>query len=77
MSAGERINLSGRYRSGNGHTLQVQRFENGWSDFPVTATVNGGQYATWVITSQTGKNRFRVVDTSTGRASRPVTVRIG
>ena len=74
----ERIDLTGAYRGGEGAILQVQRFEGGsWQDFPVTVSVSGGTFATYVQTGQPGKNRFRVVDPDTGRASRPVTVRVG
>lgn len=73
-STSERIYLRGSYPGGNGTTLQVQRFEGGWSDFPVSATVRGGSFETWVQSGQGGRNRFRVVDRSTGRASQPVSV---
>ena len=73
-STGERIYLRGTYREGNGTTLQVQRFEGGWRDFPVSATVRGGAFETYVQSGQEGRNRFRVVDASTGRTSGPVTV---
>lgn len=76
VSPGERINLTGVYPTGEGATLQVQRFEGGWSDFPVTATVRGGTFTTWVVTSRTGPQRFRVADTGSGRASNPVRVAI-
>lgn len=72
-----RIHLAGRYRGHNGARLVVQRFERGhWARFPVTATVRGGRFRTWVASGQRGKNRFRVVDTRSRRASDPVTVRI-
>lgn len=70
----QRIYLRGTYRGGNGTTLQVQRLEGGWRDFPVSATVRGGAFETYVQSGQEGRNRFRVVDASTGRASAPVTV---
>jgi hypothetical protein len=73
----ERIYLSGRYPGQDGSTLQVQRFEGGWTNFPVTTSVSGGRYSTYVQTGNTGRNRFRMLDTSTGRASNPVTVTIG
>lgn len=72
----DRIDLTGRYRAANGTTLQVQRFEDGWSDFPTSATVNGGSFATYVQTGQSGPNRFRVIDESSGRTSNPVTVTV-
>lgn len=70
----ERIYLRGTYRGAGGTTLQVQRFQGGWGDFPVSATVRGGTFETYVQSGQEGPNRFRVVDASTGRASAPVTV---
>lgn len=70
----QRIYLRGSYAGGNGSTLTVQRFEGGWSAFPVTASVSGGTFETWVESGQEGANRFRVVDRSSGRASNPVTV---
>jgi hypothetical protein len=76
---GERINLTGVYRRGESATLQVQRFEGGsWGPFAdVTASVSGGTFETYVLTSRTGVNRFRVVDLGSGRASNPVRVRVG
>jgi len=72
----ERINLTGRYRGGNGASLQVQRFEHGWSDFPTVTTVHGRRFATYVMSGHTGRNRFRVVDEATGRHSNAVSVTI-
>lgn len=77
VSPGERINLTGVYAAGEGAMLQVQRFENGWTDFPVNASVSGGIFNTYVITSRTGQARFRVIDHALNRASNPVTVRVG
>lgn len=77
VAPGERINLTGVFPTGEGAQLQVQRFEGGWSNFPVTATVRGGTFETYVLTSRTGKQRFRVVDMATGRASNPVSVTVG
>ena len=76
VSAMERINLTGRYPRGNGASLQVQRKEAGWEDFPTSATVRDGGFSTYVLTGRSGKNSFRVVDKSNGRASNPVTVTI-
>ena len=76
VSPGERINLTGVYQSGEGAVLQVQRFENGWTDFPVSANVSGGIYNTYVLTSRTGRARFRVIDHALNRASNPVTVTV-
>ncbi|NYD40299.1 hypothetical protein [Nocardioides panaciterrulae] len=74
----QQIDLTGVYPGGEGAILQVQRFTNGaWQDFPVTVSVSNQTFSTYVQTSQTGQNRFRVVDTDSGRASNPVRVQIG
>lgn len=78
VSPMQRIDLTGTYPGGEGATLQVQRFEGGWSAFAdVTATVRDQTFATYVMTGRTGMNRFRVVDSSSGKSSNPVRVRIG
>jgi hypothetical protein len=78
VGAGERINFNGVYRGGEGATLQIQRREGGsWTDFPVTATVRGGSFSTWIETSRTGESAFRVFDPSLERSSNVVTVTIG
>ncbi len=78
VKPGQRINLTGVYRGAEGTTLQVQRNDgSGWHDFPVTVRVGGGVFHTWVITSHTGENRFRVVDTSSGKKSNAVRITIG
>lgn len=78
VSAMERIDLTGVYPGGEGAILQVQRFEGGsWRDFPVTVSVSGATFATYVQTGQSGETRFRVKDTDTGRTSNPVSVRVG
>ena len=74
---GERINFTGVYARGEGRSLQVQRFEGGWQDFPVSASVSGGQFNTYLTTSRTGMTRFRVLDKTSGKASNAVRVRIG
>ena len=58
----ERINLTGVYQGGEGARLQVQRFENGWVDFPVSTSVSGGSFTTYIYTGRSGANRFRVID---------------
>lgn len=73
---GERITLTGVYPAGEGATLQVQRFEGSWTDFPVSVTVRGGLFSTYILTSRTGEARFRVADKALGRSSNPVTVTI-
>lgn len=78
VAAMQRIDLSGSHPSGDGAILQVQRLENGtWADFPVTVSVSGGTFSTYVMTGRPGETKFRVVDTDTGKKSNPVTVTIG
>lgn len=78
VAAMERIYLTGTYPGGEGASLQVQRFENGgWTDFPTSTSVSGGTFSTYVMTGQAGANKFRVVDSGRGKASNPVTVRVG
>ena len=77
VAAGQQINFSGSYGR-EGASLQIQRQSGGgWSDFPVSATVGGGSFDTWITTSQTGTAQFRVVDEATGAVSNTVTVTIG
>jgi len=74
----QNIDLTGVYTGGEGAILQVQRFENGaWSDFPVTVSVSNETFTTYVQTGQPGVNRFRVVDTDSGKPSNEVKVTIG
>jgi len=73
----ERINLTGTYRRGEGARLQVQRFQGGWSDFPVTVSVSGGLFNTYVYTGRSGPQRFRVLDLASGRKSNEVRVTVG
>lgn len=78
VSPMQQIDLTGTYPGGEGAILQVQRFENGaWSDFPVTMSVSGGTFATYVQTSQVGANKFRVIDTDTQVTSNELTVTVG
>lgn len=73
----EQIDLTGVYPGGEGAILQVQRLEGGkWEDFPVTVSVSNETFATYIQTSQTGVNRFRVIDTDTRRTSNEVRVTI-
>jgi hypothetical protein len=77
VGPGERIDLSGFYGR-EGASLQVQRQQgSAWTDFPVSTTVGGGSFDTWIVTGQTGTAQFRVIDTATGTFSNPVTVTIG
>lgn len=75
----EQIDLTGVYPGGEGAILQVEIFTGGaWSDFAqVTASVANETFATYVQTGQVGQQRFRVVDTSTGKASNPVRITVG
>lgn len=78
VSPMQQINLTGTYQSGEGAILQVQRLEAGsWTDFPVTMSVSGGTFATYVLTARTGANKFRVVDTDSDAVSNEVTVTVG
>ena len=78
VSPMQQIDLTGTYATGEGAILQVQRFENGeWSDFPVTASVSGQTFGTYVQTSRPGPNKFRVIDTDTQVTSNEVTVTVG
>ncbi|MFC6287314.1 hypothetical protein ACFP3Q_08305 [Nocardioides sp. GCM10027113] len=74
----QQIDLTGVYQGGEGAVLQVQRYTGGaWKDFPVTVSVSDATFSTYVQTSQPGVNRFRVVDTDSGRKSNEVRIRIG
>ena len=77
VSPNGRINLTGVYQGGEGARLQVQRFENGWVDFPVSTSVSGGAFSTYIYTGRSGPNRFRVVDKEADRFSNPVRVVVG
>lgn len=73
-----RIDLVGKFPGSEGAVLQVQRKSgNSWSDFPVTATVNGGQFSTYIQTGRSGKNVFRMADTDSNKVSNTVAVSIG
>ncbi|HEX6876967.1 MAG TPA: hypothetical protein VF165_15010 [Nocardioidaceae bacterium] len=73
----EQIYLSGTYPGGEGATLQVQRLEGGsWNNFPTSASVSGGTFSTYVMTGQQGDNKFRVVDTDSGKKSNDVNVTV-
>lgn len=78
VGAMQQIDLSGTYVQGGGAILQVQRFEGGaWSNFPVTVSVDGESFGTYVMTGQTGENKFRVVDSQSGLESNEVVVQVG
>ena len=76
----QRVNLTGTYAgAAPGTSLQVQRRQGTtWTNFStVTASVNGGQFSTWIETGQPGPNRFRMFDAGAGKASNIVVVQIG
>lgn len=74
----ERLYLTGTYAEGEGSVLRVEQFEAGaWSEFPVTASVSGGQFSTYIQAGALGLNRFRVVDSDSGEASNEIRVQIG
>ena len=78
VAPGERINFNGTYPGGDGSTLQVQRLDGSvWSDFPVSASVSGGSFGTWILTSRTGATKFRMYDAGADKKSNVVTVQIG
>jgi hypothetical protein len=71
----ERLNVTGTYAGHDNVSLQVQRREGGvWADFPTTATVNMGTFETYVKTSHSGPNRFRVYDPAEDKASNVITI---
>jgi hypothetical protein len=73
----QQIYLSGTYPGGEGRTLQVQRLESGsWNNFPTSASVSGGTFSTYVMTGQHGDNKFRVLDTDSGKKSNTVNVTV-
>ena len=74
----QQIDLSGSYPGGDGAILQVQRFEGGsWVDFPVTMSVTGDSFDTFILTGHTGVNRIRVIDTTNGDKSNEIKVTVG
>lgn len=75
---GEEVTLRGRLRGVHGGSLQVERREDGtWEDFPVVASVNpNGTFSTYIITSMTGPNVFRLSHDRTGRSTPTVRVMI-
>lgn len=78
VSPMEEIDLNGTYAGGDGAILRVQQWQDGgWDDFPVTASVNGGAFYTYIQASMIGQNRFRMMDTDTGDVSNEIRVRIG
>jgi hypothetical protein len=76
VAPNERITLTGHYPGHDGAQLQVQRFETGWVDFPVHATVSAGAYSTYILTGRSGVQRLRMADPTGDRASNPVRVTV-
>lgn len=77
VSPGQRINLTGTYGNHDGVSLQVQRLEGGtWADFPTSAQVSLGTFATFIETAHTGVQKFRVYDPSGHARSNVVTVTV-
>lgn len=73
----QNIDLTGVYPDGEGAILQVERQADGsWVEFPVTASVGGETFSTYVQTGQLGQNKFRVKDTDSGQVSNVVTVTV-
>ncbi|HEX6151489.1 hypothetical protein [Nocardioides sp.] len=74
----EQIDLSGTYPGGEGKILQVQRFENGtWTDFPASpVSVSDQTFSTYVLTGIPGQQRFRMIDTGSGKTSNEVKVTV-
>jgi len=73
----ERINLTGTYGNHDNVSLEIQRWENGtWGDFPVSAEVSVGTFATYVQSSHLGVNRFRVYDPDAKVASNVVKITV-
>lgn len=74
----QQVDLTGTYPTGEGAILQVQRLDNGnWTDFPVTVSVTGNTFATYVQTSRPGENKFRVIDNDTQTPSNEIVVTVG
>jgi len=74
----EQIDLSGTYPGGEGAILQVQRFEGGqWQDFPASpVSVSDQTFSTYVLTGIPGQQRFRMIDTGSGKTSNEVKVTV-
>ena len=77
VPAGGRIVLAGTAQVEPGVRLQVQRFEGTWVDFPVTVTVTGGRFSTFITTSRTGPTRLRVAVPGTAKTSNVARVTVG
>lgn len=77
VSPMQRINLTGTYGNHDGISLQIQRWENGsWSDFPTTAQVSLGTFATYIQSGTHGPQKFRVYDPGAHAGSNVVTITV-
>lgn len=74
-----RVDLTGSYPEGEGAILLVQKLQGKtWTNFAdITANVSGGRFGTYIQTGTPGANKFRMLDTDTGKTSNVVTVTIG
>jgi hypothetical protein len=79
VAPSQRIDLTGSCTAvPSGTVLQVQRREGGqWTDFPVTATCNGGSYSTYILTGHTGPNHLRMLAIGPDDTSNTVIVQVG
>ena len=79
VAPGQHINFTGSYPGASNVLLAVQRKEGGtWTAFAdVKVPVRSGSFSTYIITSRTGTQKFRVYDTAAQKASNPVTVTVG
>ncbi|MEI2819045.1 MAG: hypothetical protein V9E81_02045 [Marmoricola sp.] len=78
VSPGAHINLTGTFAGPDG-MLEVQRKEGGrWTSFAgVRTPVTGGAFATYITTTRTGAQQFRVVQVGGSAVSNSVNVRVG
>ena len=71
----ERINLTGTYKGADAVQLQVQRFDDGWTDFDAKTTVRVGVRHLHHDRAR-GENRFRVYDPQAEKGSNVILVTI-
>ncbi|WP_459980525.1 hypothetical protein [Nocardioides sp. AN3] len=78
VSPMQRIDLTGVYPGGEGAVLHVQRKGAGgsWQDFPVTTSVSGQTFSTYIQTGQSGTQKFRMRDSDSGTVSNAVSVTV-
>lgn len=74
----QQIDLSGTYPGGEGAILQVQRFEGGgWENFPASpVSVSDQTFSTYILTGIPGEQRFRMVDTGSGKTSNEIRITV-